>query len=246
MIGNNLEIIVDGYNFLMTTGMMGTQVADIELEQGRRRLLDFLAQVFPNAKDRKKFTIVFDSRTKLSLPTTLVVNDLQVRFSKGYSSADELIMELIRANHVPKRLLVVSSDHEIQTCAQRRKANFVDSDRWLDLIESIPSKSDKLDPETKDPEAQNLKDTQSDDSAYWLSVFTQELADDFIDNHEPKNDTTTSSGNSEQSRDPAPNAKSDQDSENQIDRRSERELQGSSDFDGIFPPGYAEDLLEDD
>ena len=52
---------------------------------------------------------------------------------------DELIMELIRANHVPKRLLVVSSDHEIQTCAQRRKANFIDSEQWLDVIESSSS-----------------------------------------------------------------------------------------------------------
>jgi hypothetical protein len=55
---------------------------------------------------------------------------MTVRYASDYTDADALIEQLIAENHVPRSLLVVSSDHRIQRAARRRRAAFIDSDRW--------------------------------------------------------------------------------------------------------------------
>ena len=70
---------------------------------------------------------------------------IRVLFAVGYESADEMIEELVAAHSHPKDLLVVSSDHRIQNAATRRKAKAIDSDVWLDQIESQPRPSDDKD-----------------------------------------------------------------------------------------------------
>ena len=191
-----LAIIIDGYNFLLTTGMMAENVESIELEKGRKRLLSFLASRFPNgdsngsknlpkengknknlddrsaseksktSKFHPKLTVVFDSQTKLRLPTRLSYQGIDVQFSKGYENADELIIEMIQSFDVPKRLLVVSSDHEIQTAAKRRRATAIDSDVWLDQLET------KVEDESDSENATSKPAPNSTDTEHWLNVFS--------------------------------------------------------------------------
>ena len=182
---NYLQIIIDGYNFLKTTGMMAANVPDIELEKGRKRLLLFLMNRFREEEQRKKIIVVFDSQTKLKLPTRFNANHIDVRFSKGYSSADELIIELIRANHVPKRLLVVSSDHEIQLCAQRRKAQFIDSDQWLDELEKQSRLASQDSPDSDlsasgEKESRHKMDNRGE-TDHWLKEFADIRIDELQD-----------------------------------------------------------------
>ena len=254
-----LEIIIDGYNFLLTTGMMASPVRDSELEKGRRRLFRFLAESFPDPGERSRIVVVFDSRTAQKLPPRLKVDQIRVHFSQGYDSADEMIIEMIRQNHVPKRLLVVSSDHEIQTAARRRKAAFVDSDRWLDQLEATTERiANSL---KKKPGTADGKDEDG-----WLEKFTLEMQSAEA---EPARDEKTkrrSAGSDEPilpagpesshlspsddgSGPPSSQTGTGTDSENfpELDEQELKELDelirptGGEDF---FPPGYGEDLLE--
>lgn len=167
-----LQIVIDGYNFLKTTGMLDVQVSDSELEKGRRRLIGLLVKAFPNVADRQKLTVVFDSATLLDLPRELTIQGIEVRFAKGYDSADELIMEIIRSVAVPKRLLVVSSDHEIQVSAQRRRAKFIDSDQWLDELEQQIARAARASHPGPD-EAPDPAPTALGDTEYWKQVFAE-------------------------------------------------------------------------
>lgn len=274
-----LAIIVDGYNFLLTTGMMAENIEGIELEKGRKRLLSFLASQFPSgeSKDSKslpnknvtktpqenrsvneklktsqsipKLTVVFDSQTKLRLPTRLSYQGIDVRFSKGYENADELIIEMIQSFDVPKRLLVVSSDHEIQTAAKRRRATPIDSDVWLDQLEanakdeSDSAKSDS----TKSGKAMQKPVPTATDTEHWLDVFSDiELNEEVLlaekdlpDELPPDADDETASSAD------AKELSSDRESEIRKNPKFKEDLE-KLDLDGfndIFPPGYGEDLF---
>lgn len=175
-----LSIIVDGYNLLKTTGMLQQKARDKDLEIARTRLLRYLATLYgSNSKLRKRsgsrqesnlpqVTVVFDSQTNLDLPTRFNSNGIEVLFSKGYENADELIIELIQKHSVPKRLLVVTSDHEIQTAAERRRAQFVDSDVWLDQLEAVEKGRVNSKPPQKNADKVSPPEV---DSAKWLEIF---------------------------------------------------------------------------
>lgn len=248
-----LQVIIDGYNFLMTTGMMDTQVSDVELRQGRTRLLKFLATAFPAQSDRRKITVVFDSQTLLKLPKSFEYQDIQVVFSKGYDTADELIIEMIQRNHVPKRLLIVSSDHEIQKSARRRKAKFIDSDRWLDHIENREKRTAAEDPADGKSDRARLLASPADQQ-FWIEQFSADLESEDLTSELPQlqdgNDDDLSQPDEKR---PIPHAEKierqrgqskgpDQSKSKQTEDRS----RSDSEFPGeIFPPGYAEDLLEE-
>lgn len=234
-----LEIIVDGYNFLKTTGLLDTNVSDSELEKGRRRLFRLLVQTFPDPEDRKVITIVFDSATLLKLPKKQTVQGLNVYFSKGYDSADEMIIEMIRNSPVPKRLLVVSSDHEIQTAAQRRRAKFMDSDRWLDDLEAILQKNRDIDSQTESSQTESSHTSekpQHKDAEYWLEVFKDiEVPDESaaMTGIKPENKNDSSPENAKLDDSPGDKKKSSESLDDDL-----------SDWKDIFPPGYGEDLLD--
>lgn len=102
------------------------------LERARNRLLGFLAQIF-SADQRGDVTVVFDSAVRLpDTPDYLLHNGIHVHFASGHRDADEMIIDMLLRHSAPKSLLIVSSDHQIQQAAQRRRARFVDSDKWYD------------------------------------------------------------------------------------------------------------------
>ena len=61
-------------------------------------------------------------------------HDIRVLYAVDHEDADTLIEELIAKHSTPKKLVVVSSDHRLQTAATRRKATAVDSDVWYDRL----------------------------------------------------------------------------------------------------------------
>ena len=103
-----------------------------DLQGSREALLRFLAAAI-DPKERPHTTIVFDAA---DAPPGLAAHrrltkGMTVRYASDYDDADALIEELIAANHVPRSLTVVSSDHRMQRAARRRRAPFVDSDVWF-------------------------------------------------------------------------------------------------------------------
>jgi hypothetical protein len=107
--------------------------AEDVLRRSREGLLTFLAE---HLRDRfSRATVVFDSTlAPRHLPAELQWNQLEVFFARNHSSADEMIQQLIRESPLPKKLVVVSSDHQIQVAATRRRAIAIDSDDWFDAL----------------------------------------------------------------------------------------------------------------
>lgn len=131
-----MSLLIDGYNLLNATGIDGRGTAGrTELERARIALLNFLARNLTD-NERSATTIVFDAaQAPPGLPSELTHADMQIRFARGYPSADDLIEELIAADHVPRKLVVVSSDHRLHKAARRRRAKILDSEAWLCELE---------------------------------------------------------------------------------------------------------------
>lgn len=130
-----MTLLIDGYNMLNATGISGPIRSGVgSLERSRLALLNFLADAL-TPEEALRTTVVFDAqRPPPGLPRVLNHRGLTVRFASQYPDADSLLEELIRAEHVPRRLTVVSSDHRLQRAARRRRARAVDSEAWYQEI----------------------------------------------------------------------------------------------------------------
>jgi predicted RNA-binding protein with PIN domain len=125
-----MALLIDGYNLLHASGILGRGFGPGGLERSRLALLNFVAESVP-AQTLSGTTVVFDAAgAPPGLPHTLYHRGIAVRFARDYDSADALIEELILADAAPRRLTVVSSDHRLHRAARRRKAKAIDSDRW--------------------------------------------------------------------------------------------------------------------
>ncbi|MEM9354178.1 MAG: NYN domain-containing protein [Planctomycetota bacterium] len=125
-----MGLLIDGYNLLHVTGLIGSGPAAGSLQQSREALLHFLAESIDEA-ERPRTTIVFDAaEAPPGLPRVVRHDGIIVRYASDYPDADTLLEELIAADDSPRKLLVVSSDHRVQRAARRRRARFEDSDVW--------------------------------------------------------------------------------------------------------------------
>jgi len=100
------------------------------------------------------------------LPSELNHAEMQVRFARGYPSADDLIEELIVADHVPRQLVVVSSDHRLHKAARRRRATALDSDAWMVELQ-------RRSEQAREPSPAVSGDTESSSTIdpHWLAEF---------------------------------------------------------------------------
>ena len=85
----------------------------------------------------------------------------------GHSrSADDLIVELIDADTAPRRLTVVSSDHEIRRAARRRRARVWTSEQFLHhLAASLAGQT------YRGPDKPSLDQLDPAQTAKWLKAF---------------------------------------------------------------------------
>jgi predicted RNA-binding protein with PIN domain len=169
-----MSLIIDGYNLMHAANIVGRGRGPGYLERSRLALLNALVEAI-DPRELSRTIVVFDAAgAPPGLPPTLHHRGLTVRFAKGYTSADELIAELIKADSAPKRLTVVSSDHQVQRAAQRRKAKAVDSDAWY--AQTATHRKQRRKPkESEKPAAPKASVTLSEsDVEYWLRQFRGE------------------------------------------------------------------------
>ncbi len=128
--GSHVSLLIDGYNLLFAAGFSDPSPSAPRLAHARLALLEFVARsVAPS--ERPRTTVVFDAaQAPRNLPRELVHREMAVRFAVGYASADDLLEELIRKDSAPRRLVVVSSDHRVQRAARRRRATAIDAGEW--------------------------------------------------------------------------------------------------------------------
>jgi uncharacterized protein len=212
-----MAILIDGYNLLHASGILGRGVGPGSLERSRNALLNFLAESLEESELPRTF-VVFDARSAPpGLPRIVTHRGMTVRFAEPGSDADDVIEQLIKADSAPRRLTVVSSDHRLHRAARRRKARPVDSDEWYaevlrKRIAGVRRKSPGLKP----------TDLPGDGEVrFWLRQFGLEDTDTLA---------TSSTSTDVTSNDPA----ADDD---------ERPQQSPA---NPFPPGYAEDVREED
>jgi uncharacterized protein len=175
-----MPILIDGYNLLYVAGIVAENLTGVrpgagELERSRVALLNFLAESL-SEKDSKNTTVVFDAKNSPpGLPKSLTYRGINVRFAANYPNADELIAEMVDQCSSPRHLTVVSSDHEVQRSARRRKALAVDADRWYrEVIQSHQDQQirDQNDAAQRKP----ITPLPREDVEYWINQFGGESA----------------------------------------------------------------------
>jgi uncharacterized protein len=164
-----MAIIIDGYNLLYASGILGHGRGPGYLERSRQALLNFLAESLEE-KEIKTCVVVFDASDSApkGLPRTVTHRGIVVKYASGLPSADELIEQLILADTSPKKLTVVSSDHRLHRAAKRRKATPTDSDIWFhQVIRRRVERQRTADQPTAKPDAPSTPTEIN----FWLRTF---------------------------------------------------------------------------
>jgi uncharacterized protein len=170
-----MRLLIDGYNLLHVTGIVGRGNELTELHRSREALLRFLAALIEPG-ERAQTTIVFDAAgAPPGLPQTLAHDAMTVHFARDYTDADAMIEELIAANHTPRSLVVVSSDHRIQRAARRRRAKAIDSDCWYAKL--CAARNRRGQPALDLPQKPSGTLT-ADEVSYWTKQFSDAVPAD--------------------------------------------------------------------
>jgi uncharacterized protein len=160
--------VVDGYNLLFQLGLLEQRQRAGALAQARRRLLDFIRAAFPAGN--ADVTVVFDSargggrqgRGK-GPAASQEYEGLHIRYASGGDLADDVIERLIAQSPSPAHLVVISSDHRIQTAARRRGASPWSCDEFLDRTEAAARPPRPVSPDRPPP--------TRDEVRHWLEEF---------------------------------------------------------------------------
>ena len=226
-------LLIDGYNLLHVSGIIGRGRGPGGFERSRLALLNFLAESLDPA-ELPRTTVVFDAKNApWGVPRIVQHRGITVRFAAEYEAADDLLEELIRADCSPRQLVVVSSDHRIQRAAHRRKAQAVDSDVWYAELIRLRRERQELDADAPTRPAVPLL---AEDVDYWLRQFGGESVLTELLRRESEQQAPT-----EASKQPAdePSSPDEPDSDKPPSGQFE-------DIENPFPPGYGEDLLGDE
>jgi predicted RNA-binding protein with PIN domain len=219
-----MSVLIDGYNLLHASGILGSGVGPGSLERSRSALLNFLAESLAE-RQLSRTTIVFDAReAPPGLPRTTMYRGMTVCFAPRGLDADAVIEDLIAAESSPRRLTVVSSDHRLHRAARRRRAKAIDSDVWYgEVIRLRIERARKKKPAGKP--AGPISDVEV---RFWLREFG--IVHEQV---EPKSADATSSVE-----------------EGVVDNARPAESPESKLKDAPpgnpFPPGYGEDISEED
>jgi predicted RNA-binding protein with PIN domain len=124
-----MPVIIDGHNLIGR--MSGISLADPHDEE---KLIRILAQDLHLG--RQKATVVFDKAAAMDMGARYETERLRVIFAPPESSADAIIMDIIKNDPNPRGLTVVTSDNEIRRCARSRRARLISSEDFARRLES--------------------------------------------------------------------------------------------------------------
>lgn len=127
-------LIIDGYNLMHAAGIARPRYAPGGLEACRARLHRELSARL-DADVLAAAVVVYDAFDSVSdLDREQQHRGVNVLFAGQGRDADSLIERMLRQHSVPRRVIVVSSDHRLHRAARRRRARCVDSeDFWAEL-----------------------------------------------------------------------------------------------------------------
>ena len=120
-----MPVLIDCYNVLHTT--MPPALAGME----ENALCRMMAR---SVWRGQRIVIVCDGSVKPSTPSESPVEGVELIYSGKTRSADDVILEMIESDTAPRRLVVVSSDRELQKAARRRRARVLTSDEFIHIL----------------------------------------------------------------------------------------------------------------
>ena len=213
-----MSLLIDGYNLLHASGILPRGSGPSTLPRAREALLNYLVAVLP-PEELTQTTIVFDAAdAPPGLPDVYTQRGLTIRFAREHATADDLLEVLIRNDSAPRKLTVVSSDHQVQRAARRRRANTVDSDLWhADIRRRRRDEGAASETEIKPIAPLNEAEVQ-----HWLEEFGD------VDISQPASKIPPASES------------------NGAERAARTKTIDECDLSNPFPPGYGEDLLSDE
>jgi uncharacterized protein len=232
-----MSLIIDGYNLLYAVGVLGGKSGPHRLERARLALLNFLTESLA-PEDIPRTAVVFDAHAApWGAPRTLQHRGLTVHFAARYEDADSLIEELIRRESAPRRLRVVSSDHRLQKAARRRRATAIDSETWYDEVVRRRLKRQRAETEA-DVAVRPPTPLLEEDVDYWMRQFGGEA---LLKELFP---SAAAAVGDDRDDDPAQPARAG--TEPAGDAADDDVPEIDAEIENPFPPGYAEELQQDD
>jgi predicted RNA-binding protein with PIN domain len=166
-----MPVLIDGNNLLHAAG-----ATDLEIRSSRVGLCHALGEWAKKQKERVR--IVFDGPPPRDAVLTQMAHcGVDVSFSGAGVSADAVLVELIRTDTAPRRLTVVSSDHEVQRPARRRRCRVEESDAFarsvaIELRRPAPAASES---------GEKPAGLTADELKLWLEAFAVDNDDDLPD-----------------------------------------------------------------
>ena len=118
-----MSILIDGHNLIGQMNDLSLADPDDEAKLVQR------LRVYRNAFNQP-ITVIFDSGDNYTPPHDLSGGGVTVVFANGSNSADKHLITRIERCANPRRLMVVSSDHEIQQSARSRGAQVITSQEF--------------------------------------------------------------------------------------------------------------------
>lgn len=162
------RILIDGYNLLFQSQLVGKGRARAWLERARQRMLQYLTSKL-DAAECKATQIIFDaSQTEDTQLNQVSAAGITITFAINYPEADDLLEEIIRVHSHPKSLRVVSSDQRIRRRARARNSESIDSESFLAELEARPMPAASSGISQPSDQSPGLSDSEV---AYWLNEF---------------------------------------------------------------------------
>jgi predicted RNA-binding protein with PIN domain len=126
-----LHYILDAHNIMHKDAVMKRQM-DSSLTTARQTLLSLVEQYARRRRDIL-FTIVFDGVNAAVQRQEINVN---VRETRRFQEADEVIKDLVRLEEQTRRVTVISSDTEVHNFAKRSGCNVQSAPTFLRELRS--------------------------------------------------------------------------------------------------------------
>ena len=157
-----MHLIIDGYNVIRQSSQL--QVLDaMDLQAGREALLELLAGY--RSLSHHRITVVFDGWQRGDLKENRDRHQgILIIYSRRGERADEVIKRLLHKER--ERALVVTSDREIQVCAEQVRAAWINAAQFEMSCLHQPASGAGVEPEF---DASSSRGTQKKGPAKRLS-----------------------------------------------------------------------------
>lgn len=168
-----MSTIVDGYNVIFADEELAEYMRAGLLEDARDGLISLLARY--QALSGDPVTVVFDGGVGFGMPVE-GRNGVRILYSRSPQKADHIIQDLIEKEPNPKKLMVISTDREIRSAAQSRRAHPVIAESFLNELARLLTKAEDDDPPPEPGEKYGQPISPSE-LRHWMKIFGQDDED---------------------------------------------------------------------